>query len=475
MNFLGRQSELDQLERINELNKASLIVCSGRRRIGKSTLIQKFGEKFTHFIEIQGLAPHDKQTNQDQLDHFAKKFVSISKTPSIQFKDWTDAFSILNQYAKNKKVFIFLDEISWMGKHDPDFAGKLKVAWDTQFKKNNKLRLVLCGSVSSWIEKNILRSKDFMGRISLELHLEELPLNICHQFWNDKKDRISSFEKFQILSITGGIPRYLEEINYKRPAEQNIKDLCFNKNGLLYLEFEKIFNDIFEKRAAIYKKLVQLLASGLKTFSEICGQLSTEPNGAISGYLKDLELSGFISRQYTWDLKTQKKKSNISQYRLNDNYLRFYLKYIEPHKDKIEKNLYHPKGLENLAEYETIMGFQFENLVLHNLESVCNKLKINPSSILNAGTFFQTKTLRQDSCQIDLLIQTKSTLYACEIKFRKSIDKSIITEVRNKINKLKIPKTVSIRPILIYVGELATSVEDEGFFDQILAFSDLLH
>ncbi len=474
MGFLGREEELEQLKQINDLNKASLIVCSGRRRIGKSTLIEKYGEKFNHFIEIQGLAPQSKQTNQDQLNHFAKIFVTQSKTPSIQFKDWTDAFLILNQFAKNKKVLIFLDEISWMGAHDPDFTGKLKVAWDTQFKKNSKLQLVLCGSVSSWIEKNILRSKDFMGRISLELHLEELPLNICHQFWGDKKNRISSLEKFQVLCVTGGVPRYLEEINYKKPAEENIKNLCFEKNGLLYLEFEKIFNDIFEKRAPIYKKIVQHLATGLKTFVEVCDHLNTEPNGAITGYLKDLELSGFISRQYAWDLKTRRKKNNISHYRLNDNYLRFYLKYIEPNKDKIEKKLYNLKSLENLSEYETIMGFQFENLVLHNLQSVCQKLKINMLSIQNAGSFFQTKTLRQESCQIDLLIQTKSTLYICEIKFKKLVDKSVIDDVQKKVSKLKVSKNLSIRPILIYAGEIAPSIENEGYFDQILSFSDLL-
>jgi len=137
---------------------------------------------------------------------------------------------------------------------DSDFPGKLKIAWDTRFKKNDHLVLVLCGSASSWIDKNILKDTDFVGRISLEINLEELPLADCNKFWQ-KKNLISSMEKLKLLSVTGGVPKYLEEINIKENAEENIKKMCFDKGGILVKEFEKIFNDIFNKRAKIYKKI----------------------------------------------------------------------------------------------------------------------------------------------------------------------------------------------------------------------------
>lgn len=472
--FYGRKEELEQLDRINQLKKASLIVCLGRRRVGKSTLIKEFGKKFSCFIEIQGLSPSDGQKNQDQLDHFSKSLCEQLALPLVRFIDWSDAFSFLANQIGSSKTLILLDEISWMGMHDQDFPGKLKIAWDNKFKTKTKLRLVLCGSISSWIQKNILQNTNFLGRISLELNIGELLLSDAFLFWGKKAKNVSSFEIFRILSITGGIPRYLEEIHFGRSAEENLKALCFQKTGFLFTEFDKIFADIFNKKTKNYKKIVEILADNNLSFTEICKNLTVDPNGIISDQLKDLELSGFIHREESWDLVKKTTSKNISKYRLSDNYLRFYLKYIEPNKSKIEKNLFKAHSIELLPNYEILMGFQLENLVLNNLSLVLKALKIPPQSVENAGAYTQTKTLRHDACQIDLLLQTRSTLYLCEIKYRKIIDSGVISELKEKIKRLKAPKTISIRPILIYVGEISATIEDEDFFDHIINLQELI-
>lgn len=116
-----------------------------------------------------------------------------------------------------------------MGFKDPNFLGNLKTAWDIYFKKNPKLVLILCGS--AWIEKNILSSSGFLGRISYTLTLEELSLPECKEFWNKYDNRISAYEKFKILSVIGGVPRYLEEVIATKTAEENINNLCFKKGG----------------------------------------------------------------------------------------------------------------------------------------------------------------------------------------------------------------------------------------------------
>ena len=103
----------------------------------------------------------------------------------------------------------------------------LKTCWDTLFKKHPSLVFVVCGSVSSWIEKNIINSKDFWARLSLTIHLEELPLQTLPAFWQKHLPLTNPQEIQQILSVTGGVPRYLEEIDYQKSAEQNIKRLCF--------------------------------------------------------------------------------------------------------------------------------------------------------------------------------------------------------------------------------------------------------
>ncbi len=149
----------------------------------------------------------------------------------MKFDNWHQAFETLAGLTSKGPLIIFLDEISWMAGKDKDFVGKLKGVWDTKFKKNKQLLLILCGSVSSWIQDNILNDKGFMGRISLTLNLEELPLHEASKFWGSKF--IPSYEKFKILCVTGGVPRYLEEIQPKLTAEQNIKNLCFSQGGIL--------------------------------------------------------------------------------------------------------------------------------------------------------------------------------------------------------------------------------------------------
>jgi AAA+ ATPase superfamily predicted ATPase len=472
--FWGREAELKDLARIDQQKKAGLVVCLGRRRIGKSRLIQEFAKNIPNFIEIQGLGPREAQTNQDQLNWFAKELARQTKMPEVIYKDWGDAFQVLATYFGNKHTLIFLDEISWMGQHDPDFAGKLKIAWDLYFKKNSKLRLVVCGSVSAWIQKNILESTDFVGRISLELCLKELPLKDAHRFWGKKSRQVSSLEKLRILSLTGGVPRYLEEINYNQSAEENYKNLCFSKNGFLFTEFLKIFNDVFGRRTTSYQKIIQALISGPRNLTNIGKVAKLPANGTLVQYLSDLDISGFVRKEIMWDFKNLKDKDKTIRYRLSDNYLRFYLKYISPNATKIEKGLYKESGIEKLPVFDSFVGLQFENIVLNNYIDVCKVLNIGLTSVLNVGSYFQTETARQKSCQIDLIIQTKNTLYVCELKARREVDVSVIEEVKKKIKILKRPSTLSVRTVLIYAGELNQEVVDEDYFDEIISFDRLL-
>ncbi|MEQ1664686.1 MAG: ATP-binding protein, partial [Bdellovibrionales bacterium] len=187
MDCWGRTYELKQLEKIQEKSQSSLVVIMGRRRIGKSYLAKYFGKSYTHALFFEGLAPQPKQTNQTQLDIFAKELTLQTGTPGFKFTDWSDAFTALAKLIKNKKIFILLDEISWMGHHDPDFSGKLKIAWDNHFSNNKNLILIVCGSVSAWIDKNILNSSDFVGRVSLQINLGELPLASVKNFIGKKR------------------------------------------------------------------------------------------------------------------------------------------------------------------------------------------------------------------------------------------------------------------------------------------------
>lgn len=195
-----------------------------------------------------------------------------------------------------------------------------------------------------------------------------------------------------------------------------------------------------------------------------------EKSGVISDYMEDLVTAGFVSHDFTWHLKTG-EDSKLSHFRLKDNYLRFYLKYIEPNKKKIEK-----QELKILPQWQSVMGLQFENLVLSNRKALQHILGVNPAEIVNDNPYFQRNTQTQKGCQIDYLIQTKfGTCYLCEIKFSSQlITKSVIQEIKQKMQNLKLTNNLSIRPVLIHVNGVDESVQNSDFFSSIIDFNELL-
>jgi uncharacterized protein len=480
MKIIGRTEELQKLKQLYSQKKARLAVLTGRRRIGKSYLVEYFAKSLksdkVDFFEFQGLAPFPDAKKIDQLQNFSDQLCEQFKLPKIEFKNWTEAFSFLDeQVQKHKKVVLYLDEISWMASGDPQFVGKLKIAWDTKFKHHSHLVVILCGSVSSWIYDNILNKTDFFGRISLSLNIQPLPLNLLSEFWGGFQSKVSNYEKLRLLCITGGVPRYLEEIDPKMSTDQDIQRLCFDKDGYLFQDFEKIFNDIFNRRAKVYKSILVSLIDGKKNLNRICRSLKIKKTGTMTKYLKDLELSGFLTQEVLHGFDGKKTRQIL--YRIKDNYIRFYLKYISPNHEKIQKGYYKFNSLSGLSQSEQVLGLQFESLILNNTDLILKSLNIDKSDVIWGGPYLQSKNLKNKAgCQIDLMIMTnRNTIYVCEIKFRKKIDSSVIEDMKRKIKVLKRPKHLTVRPVLIYVGQIASSVHDEAYFDHILCGEDILN
>ncbi|MDF1761060.1 MAG: ATP-binding protein [Coxiellaceae bacterium] len=474
-NFIGREYELNSLNNLLSKNVASLVVIKGRRRIGKSRLAEEFAKKYT-FYSFSGIPPHDKTSNASERQSFHKQLANYFGEIPKDDNDWWDMLWFLAKKTKQGRVVILFDEISWMGSKDPDFLGKLKTVWDTHFKKNGKLILILCGSVSIWIQKNILSSTGFVGRISLQLTINELPLNICNKFFNERSNQLSPYDKFKFLSICGGIPRYLEEWRANSTVDDNINNMCFHARGILFNEFDQIFYDSISSEAEIYRHIILSLVEAPLERQQISKKVNKIPGGDFSDHLDNLVTAGFITRDYTWHIKN-KKTSKLSRYRLSDNYIRFYLKYIQPHADTIQSNKYKVDTLSNLTGWSTIIGLQFENLVISNWRIIQKKLNIALDEVDRDGPFFQRRTSKTKGCQIDYLIQTKtSTLYVCEIKFsRNEIKSSIIDEMKTKISNLAVPRGFSCLPVLIHVNDVSDSVLDSNYFFKVINFSDLLN
>lgn len=460
--FVGRKKEQKLIAEIKANKKSKIIVINGRRRIGKSTLAMKAREKGERFLHFSGLSPIEGSTTQDQLNNFSRLLSDQIKVPVKPFSDWHEALGCISENINpDEYTVILFDEISWMGADDKLFVSKLKVWWDTDISLQNNILLIFCGSVSTWIQKNIINSTSFFGRISLVINLTQLTIAESVKMLKEIGFKGSAFEFYKILSVIGGVPWYLEQINPSLSADQNIKNLCFRKNGLLFSEFDKIFNDLFSRGGDVYKKILISLCNGMKTLSDIRSDIEYLHGGTLSELVDNLITCGFITKHNQWSLKT-KAIGKQSVYRVCDPYIRFYLKYIKPNEHLINSDRFEDAELSHLKGFDSFMGFQVESLLLQNRNELLKKIDITDPLLDNP--FIQKQTATKKGCQIDYLVQTRTNnLYVCELKFqRKILGSEIIEEMKEKLSRLYTPRGTAVVPVLFHIGGVTQPVQ--GFF-----------
>lgn len=471
--FVGRERELQRLEDLLKVGSASLVVIKGRRRIGKSRLAEEFGLGKT-YLPFSGLTPIRGVTAQDQKDAFAQTLSALFQLPPFTFTDWSDGFAHLTRYLKKQPTVILFDEISWMGSKDPTFIPKLKIWWDLVLQNCPSVTLILCGSISTWIDQNIINSTAFFGRISLYLELTELSIPQAKQLLKLQGFKGSDLDIFKILSLTGGVPWYLEQIQAHLSADENIKRLCFEKGGLLVHEFERIFHDLFSSRGEVYRKIVMLLSQGMKDRATLQKQLKYSSSGTLSQYLRALQVCGFISEHPDWSLKTG-KRGKLSLYRLTDNYLRFYLHYIEPNLSKIERGAFLDIPLSSLPGWEPMLAFQLENLLLKNRPLLYQSLGVHSQDIVMDNPYIQKSSKRKKGCQIDYLIHMRSnSLFVCEVKMRRrELGLEVVEAMKSKIASFETPKGFAVVPVLFHLGPISDALLSSTYFYRIVDLADL--
>lgn len=474
--FVGRQEELGRLVDLYEKPGANLVVVKGRRRVGKSALIDHFANMCsqTHGIKcwrFSGLAPEEGVDAQGQRDHFAKQLANIVQMPTFTFLDWSDAFSHLSQYMKPGDIIVF-DEISWMGSKDATFIPKLKTWWDDQ---HIRVLFFMCGSVSTWIEENILKSTAFFGRINLTLTLMPFSIPESVMLLRARGFQGSDYDTFRLLSILEGIPWYLEQVVPGQTADAIIKRLCFEPEGLFVLEFDRIFHDLFNGSGKSYKKILDVLSEGPKTLAEIRKAIDFPHSGTLSQYVSHLIVAGFIQKQALWSIKT-KKEAKQSLYYICDPYMRFYLKVIEPQRNRIQRGSFKEVVISQLPGFDAHMGFQLGQLLLQNRHVLWKVIGVNPMDIVADGPFRQSKTSDQAGCQIDYLVQkVTNNVFVCEFKFkRKELGVDVIAQVQHKVNALKVPRGFASISVLFHIGGVSSALATDGYFYRIIDLSELI-
>lgn len=474
--FVGRNEYIDDLCALWRKSTSSLVACRGRRRIGKSTLIERFAKVSAEvFLSFEGLPPRKGMTNRDQLENFATCLARQTNSPKLVIETWHDAFFWLDRAIDDgKRTVILLDEISWMGAYDPDFPGHLKWAWDKLFHSHDRLVMVVCGSVSAWIKENILDNTGFAGRFSRDYVLPELPLSVCSAFWGRSADNVSSREMLDILSVTGGVPRYLEEIDPALSSGENIRRLFFTPQGRLFKEFDEMFASVFGDASLTKKAVLGALAKGPRSGAELAKELGMANTGRFAEHLRSLAEGGFIASDVGVNPETG-KTARVDRYRLRDNYTRFYLRCVEPRKGEIAAGGYRFASVEQIAGWDSILGLAFENLVVNNWIELLPHIGAQNAIVESAVPYRRSSEKPGCGVQIDLLIQTPRTAYVVEIKRKNRIGREVEADVEEKIGRLKLRKGMSVRPVLVYDGTIDPQLAGGGFFVAMIDAAVLLN
>lgn len=464
--FIGRQKELKLLEEKYQSKRSEIIVITGRRRIGKSALIDHFihNKNSLRFEAIEG------KNTPEQITHFVSQLKNQMKDPlleGVQFQTWHAVFTYLTQKIQNqsKKTILFFDELQWMAAEKSSLISLIKFFWDNHWKKKNIL-LILCGSIASFMLERVIKSKALYGRITGEIHLKSLSPPEAKAFFRGKR---SPNEVLLYLLVFGGIPKYLELVDENKSFHQNMNSLCFKPEGVMLTEFDKIFYSHF-KTHRVYLKIVKALRDKAMSLNEISKVLKMPSGGGLKRYLTQLEdaemIKGFVS--LTKELNTKFKK-----YRLDDEYLVFYFKYLEPFLRIIRES-----PVEDLFEmitqksFDSWMGFAFERFCLKQA-AYLSKIMGFSNKVLSFGPFF---TKESPYFQIDLLYtRTDKVITLCEVKFhQKEIDTTIIPEVERKCQLFPLPKGYTLEKALISLHGPSKALLDTEYFHHYVSMKDIM-
>lgn len=425
--LIGRKPEISILSNALKSNRPELIVVYGRRRVGKTFLVQKVYKNDIQF-EFSGI---HKVPLKQQLNNFHLT-LSDKNTNFKKPSDWIEAFYQLGQYinrftSKKKKV-IFIDEFPWLDTRKSNFLPAFDNFWNSYASKRDNLVVVICGSAASYMIKNIIRSKGGLhNRLTEKIQL--LPFNLyeTEQLLKHNNVKLTRYNILQIYMALGGIPHYLEKILPGESVAQALDRLCFKKDGFLRSEFNNIFASLFDQHDN-HEAIIRVLASVRKglTRTEILTKSKIKSGGTLTKVLLELEESGFIEKYVPY----QGTKDSI--YRLTDEYSMFYIKFIEKTKPSNGDIWIKTHGQQS---YKIWSGFSFETICIKHVEQIKEGLKISGINAVH-GSWIEKKT--QNSAQIDLLIdRDDNVINLCEMKFYNTeytINKKYANEIAKKVN-----------------------------------------
>lgn len=469
--FIDRDEARDLLRGITQYQQAAILIVYGRRRVGKTELIEQTYRK-RNLIKFEGIEGQNQPMQMIAVMQQLAEYTSQPLLKNINPSNWTEVFKYIFEYTEQGQWTIYFEEVQWLADYQNQFISELKYFWDNYWRRNPGIILILCGSSPSFMINNVAHSKALYNRSQYELPLKEFNLLETKQMLNKTAHR----EVMDAYLSVGGIPAYLL---YLRQDSSIFLSLCkhaFKPSGFLTNEYQRIFISSMAQNP-YYQKIIEFLSKQrFATRAELLNHLKIKSGGRISELLTDLELCGFIAKYTPYNLSDN---SLLARYCIHDPYLQFYFKFIKPIAKKIQAGVYskEPSKAIKTDNYYKWLGHAFERFCRHYYYVIARALGFGAVNY-QAGAYFNRESTQIDkNYQIDLVFdRDDQVITICEIKYLQSpVDISVIAEFERKLALFNNPRKKQIHKVLIAAYGVNQQVIARGYFDSILTIDDLFN
>lgn len=387
--FIGRENELNALERLYRSDKFEFAVIYGRRRVGKTALINHFidGKKAIYFM---GVESNEKQN----LENLSKSIIEFSSGIQVEtyFSSYQAALEYVFKLAKEERIILAIDEYPYVARASKSLASTLQMLID-KYKEESKLMLILCGSSMSYMEEQVLAYKSpLYGRRTAQMKITPFDFEECCTYLRGLSDE----DKALIYGIVGGTPQYLLQMSDKLSVEENIKNTYLNPMSFLYEEPVNLLKQEV-REPAIYNAIITAIATGSSRMSEIATKVG-ESTTTCTAYIKSLINLGIIKRETPYGEKTSRK----TIYSIEDNMFYFWYRFVLENSSVIARgaaNLVYKRIETQLSDY---MGRIFEEICTQYLWKQLLSGNM-PIEFVSLGRWWGNDPRKKSQTEIDIM------------------------------------------------------------------------
>ena len=383
----------------------------GRRRVGKTYLIQQFFDNKFAFSATGIL----EGTREEELFAFTSAMIAVGYT-GPQLKTWLEAFealkSVLEKQSHKGRQVIYIDELPCFDTPKSGFVRALGHFWNTWAALRKDVILVVCGSATSWMIENIVNDHGGLhDRTTHTIYLRQFTLAETESYLKTKKIHWPRQMIVETYMMLGGVPYYLSLLNPQESLAQNIDRLYFHKNSELGQEYQRLYASLF-KSPESYIRIVELLGKNKQglTRGEIAENLKISSSGTLSKQLENLEYCDIIRRYVT--KMGGKPKTNEAYFQLVDLFTLFHLTFSK----KLTTEDYWVQHL-NTPVLNTWQGLAFEHVCMVHINQIRHALGLDRIAV----EYYSWRSPKVPRAQVDMIIERADRLInLCEIKYTHS-------------------------------------------------------